>query len=264
MNLKKIGKIASSKVKDAAKVTVSVTKTASQKVGETAVSAAKGVKHVAGQTSSAISDGVKSLFSEPDREVRQQAEKSKRDESKPIPTPNALCIFYYLMCADGQITAEEEEKFDLLGAELDPSFAEHKSDSISVCQAQIDKSQDEDDRFDVLHEGVIKALSAAASSRDAHIIPRHLLLDLMAITYIDGQCNDKERRLMKAVVRELGIDRAVFIEMESSLLTLLDLEKETTWLKTTDRPYLVIEAMVNEIADRKGAIMQSVEALLTM
>lgn len=45
---------------------------------------------------------------------------------------------------------------------------------------------------------------------------------------------------------------------------MLDLEKELSWIKTTDRPYLVIEAMVNEIADRKDAVMQGVKSLISM
>ena len=70
--------------------------------------------------------------------------------------------------------------------------------------------------------------------------------------------------MIQAIVEELQIDKAVFLELESSLLTMLDLEKELSWIKTTDRPYLVIEAMVNEIADRKDAVMQGVKSLISM
>ena len=50
--------------------------------------------------------------------------------------------------------------------------------------------------------------------------------------------------------------------MESSFLTLQDLENELSWIKTTNRPYLTIEAIVNEIADRKTAIFESVKDLI--
>lgn len=70
--------------------------------------------------------------------------------------------------------------------------------------------------------------------------------------------------MIQATAEELQIDKAVFLELESSLLTMLDLEKELSWIKTTDRPYLVIEAMVNEIADRKDAVMQGVKSLISM
>ena len=70
--------------------------------------------------------------------------------------------------------------------------------------------------------------------------------------------------MLKFVVRKLNIDKAVFLEMESSMLTLLDLEKELAWIKTTNRPYLTIEAMVNEIADRKNVIMESIMDLVSL
>ena len=52
--------------------------------------------------------------------------------------------------------------------------------------------------------------------------------------------------------------------MESSIQTLMDLEKEQQWIKTTERPYLTIEAMVNEVEDRKHVIFDSVKALIAL
>jgi len=69
---------------------------------------------------------------------------------------------------------------------------------------------------------------------------------------------------VKHVVRKLNIDKAVFLEMESSIQTLLEIEKEIQWIKTTDRPYLSIEAVVNELEDRKHVIVESVKDLITL
>jgi len=52
--------------------------------------------------------------------------------------------------------------------------------------------------------------------------------------------------------------------MESSIMTMMDLEKELNWIKTTDRPYLTIEAMVNEIQDRKNVIFESIKDLIML
>ena len=54
------------------------------------------------------------------------------------------------------------------------------------------------------------------------------------------------------------------MEMESSILTLMDIEKELAWIKTTNKPYLTIEAMVNELADRKSVIFESVKDLIAL
>ena len=68
----------------------------------------------------------------------------------------------------------------------------------------------------------------------------------------------------KYIVRKLQIDKAVFLEMESSILTILDIEKEIAWIKTTDRPYLTIEARVNELTKRQTVIFDSVKDLITL
>ena len=52
--------------------------------------------------------------------------------------------------------------------------------------------------------------------------------------------------------------------MENSIQTLIDLEKESKWIKTTDRPYLEIEAIVNEIEQRKAVIFDSAKDLITL
>lgn len=86
----------------------------------------------------------------------------------------------------------------------------------------------------------------------------------MSVAYSDEKYNDAERRFLKYVVRKLNIDKAVFLEMESSILTLMDIERELAWIKTTNRPYLTIESMVNKLADRKNVIFESVLDLIAL
>ena len=93
-------------------------------------------------------------------------------------------------------------------------------------------------------------------------MPKLLVWDLLAIAYSDGAYDDAERRLLKYVVRKLDIDRAVFLELEGSLLTLQDLERELSWIKSTDRPYLTIEATVNELEKRKRVVFDSIMDLI--
>lgn len=91
-----------------------------------------------------------------------------------------------------------------------------------------------------------------------------LVWDLLTIAYSDESYDETERKLLKYIVRKLQIDKAVFLEMESSILTILDIEKEIAWIKTTDRPYLTIEARVNELTKRQAAIFDSVKDLITL
>ena len=93
---------------------------------------------------------------------------------------------------------------------------------------------------------------------------RQLVWDLLTIAYSDERYDETERKLLKYIVRKLQIDKAVFLEMESSILTILDIEKEIVWIKTTDRPYLTIEARVNELTKRQAVIFDSVKDLITL
>lgn len=193
----------------------------------------------------------------------------QEDESAPIritsiSTRNALKVFYYMMAADGELFHGEEEKFDLIGQEISPEFEKIRADVIAECQQQLDKVIDSADYYDVLQDGVEDALLSSAKTADSFITPKLLVWDLLTLSYSDEQYDETERRLLKYIVRKLDIDKAVFLEMESSIQTLMDLEKEQQWIKTTERPYLTIEAMVNEIEDRKHVIFDSVKALIAL
>ena len=185
-------------------------------------------------------------------------------EIKTISNRNAIKIFYYLMAADGRILPEEEEKFDAIGIELDPYFKERKNNIVKECQIQLDKVIDPEDYYDALQDGIEEALHSSRMNEDSNITPKWLIWNMLTIAYSDGEYDERERRLLKYVVRKLNIDKAVFLELENSILTLMDLEKELEWLKSTDRPYLTIEMMVNEIADRKNVIFESVKDLIML
>ena len=194
--------------------------------------------------------------------------KSKDDsevlEIKAISTRSALKIIYYLMAVDGEIFHSEEEKFDSIGKELDPDYAQNKDQIVKECQAQLDKVIEAEDFYDVLQDGVEDALLMSRQTADSFITPKLLVWDLLTVAYSDESYDESERKLIKYIVRKTNIDKAVFLEMESSLLTLMDIEKELAWIKTTNRPYLVIEAMVNELADRKNVIFESVKDLISL
>jgi len=191
-------------------------------------------------------------------------EQTAAPKIKCIATRNALQIIYYLMAADGTVFHSEEEKFDAIGAELDPDFSDNKPAIIKDCQAQLEKVIDPEDYYDVLQDGVEEAILSSNETADTFITPKLLVWNLLAIAYSDENYDEDERKLLKYTVRKLGIDKAVFLEMESSMLTMLDIEKEIAWIKTTDRPYLTIEAWVNELTKRKTVIFDSVKDLITL
>lgn len=246
---------------------------------DSAVSAAKEVKIPDLKTASADAKGkvadlkaatsdarakVADAFKKKENGRDKTSDDSETLEIRIISTRCALKIIYYLMAADGEVFHSEEEKFDVIGKELDPDFNEHKEKIIAECQSQMDKVMEPDDFYDVLQDGIEDALLASRQTADTFITPKLLVWNLLTVAYSDENYDETERRLIKYIVRKTNIDKAVFAEMESSILTLMDIEKELSWIKTTNRPYLTIEAMVNELADRKNVIFESVKDLIAL
>ena len=193
---------------------------------------------------------------------KDELRKSEIQTVKVVSPVNAAKAFYYLMAADGEVKQEEEESFDLIGKEIDPEFDEHRDYIVTSCKGQLDKIIDSDDYYDVVQDGVEEAL-LSEQVLDKGVVPARLLVwNLLTIAYSDDEYNDAERRLMKYIVRKADISKDVFLEMESSYLTVQDIEKELAWVKTTDRPYLTIETQVKELERREQAILESVKALI--
>lgn len=253
--------------KDAVKdIDLSEAKEKIQKATDSTVEAVKKVKLPEVDT-----EGIKNIFKKKDAEQGSDSETTEEElkeaevlSIKAIPTRNAIKIFYYLMAADGEIFHSEEEKFDFIGQELDPNFAEHKEQIVNECQAQLDKVIDPEDYYDTLQDGIEDALIHMKVTDDSFITPKLLVWDMLTVAYSDEKYNEVERKLLKYVVRKVNIDKAVFLEMESSILTLMDIEKELEWIKTTNKPYLTIEAMMNKLNDRKSVIFESVKDLITL
>lgn len=210
------------------------------------------------------SEHIKKLFKK-SADSSSPAENTASMHSIPhISVRSAIKIIYFLMAADGEIFHGEEEKFDAIGKGLDPDFCNFKEQIIQECKAALDKIIDPDDYYDALQDAAENTLRAVHNPEEPVISPKHLVWDLLSVAYSDGQYNDAERRFLKYIVRKLDIDKAVFLEMESSMLTIMDIERELTWVKTTNRPYLVIEAMVNELLVREKVVSESIVSLITL
>lgn len=216
------------------------------------------------QTGEKTSERIKSLFKKTDADKAPVEAPSQTQIITSVSTRAAIKIIYFLMAADGEIYHGEEEKFNEIGVALDPDFANSREQIIKECQTALDKVIDPEDYYDALQDGAEEALFSSQGTADASVSPKYLVWNLLSVAYSDGNYNDAERRFLKYIVRKLGVDKAVFLEMESSMLTLMDIERELAWIKTTNRPYLTIEAIVNELADRKNVIFESVLDLIAL
>jgi len=233
------------------------------------------IKNVFKKNDSTEDQVVSTELSEEEKKELQEAEEKAAAEKKEaelsqseiqtvkVVSPlNAVKVFYYLMAADGDVKSTEEEKFTLVGNELDPEFEEHKDYIIKSCKEQLDKVIDKDDYYDVIQDGVEEALLAQQVFDKGYVPAKLLVWNLLTIAYSDESYDDVERKLMKYIVRKVDIPKDVFLEMENTYLAVKDIEKEMDWIKGTDRPYRVIETTVKELERREQAILESVKALI--
>ena len=152
--------------------------------------------------------------------------RSESFEMVSVSTKSAIKIIYFLMAADGEIKAGEVEKFESICSAFDPEFDKTRMQIVFECEQQLSKATDSENRYVVLQEGVKNALFSSAKTEDTFITPKLLVWNLLAIAFSDERYHEIERNLIQYIVERLNIDKAVFLEMESSILTLADLERE--------------------------------------
>ena len=118
-------------------------------------------------------------------EEKKEAELSKSEIQvvKVVSPINAVKVFYYLMAADGSIATAEEERFNLVAAEIDPEFGEHRDYVIKTCKEHLDKVIDGDDYYDVVQDGVEEALLAQQVLDKGYVPAKLLVWDLLTIAY---------------------------------------------------------------------------------
>ena len=193
----------------------------------------------------------------------KDAMKAPREANEMILPSDALRIIYFLISSDMEITPEEMEMFDAVGSDMDPAFADHKEFIVSECAGLMDQASDQDDYYDLIRDQITASLQSSKSSSEGSIHPRLLIWNLISIAFADGDYSDNEKRMIRSVVRLMNIDMSVMLEMEAAVQTLLAIRKEEEFLKSSNRKYTEVEVQINEIADRKNVIMQSVQALMT-
>ena len=188
---------------------------------------------------------------------------------------DALRIMYCMILIDGNVSEEEEEKFCEIGLAYDQDFDACKKQLIDECNGVVQSesaqgidfvsiaSVDSEEYYDQIHDYVGDLIKEENFYQTEGVRAKWLIWNLLAIAYSEGDYSTNERRLMRYIAKKSGVDNTVLLEMEHTFSTLIAIEKEEEWLKSSDRPYKVIEERVVELSNRKNAIMQGINALIS-
>ena len=197
----------------------------------------------------------------------------KRRSEAMFSTRDSLRIMYCLMLIDGSVSTEEEVKYNEIGLACDPEYDTYKQQLIDECNAAaqsesaqgvefISMGADDDEYYDQIHDYVGDLIKEENFYRTDGVQARGLIWNLLAIAYSEGDYSASEKRLIRYITKKAGVDYAILLEMEHTFSTLIAIEKEEEWLKSSDRPYKVIEERVVELSNRKNTIMQGINALI--
>ena len=176
---------------------------------------------------------------------------------------SAIKAFYYLMAVDGEVCGNELEKFDEIGREIDGKFFDnYKASLIEECRKQINTATSEDDYYDVIQEGFDEALRYEVEDQTQGIVSRLLVWDMLAIAFSNDKYSESERRIISHVVRTTKMDKSVFLEMEQLIKTAASVEKESEWIKGSEKSYAEVRPIVDELEKRQKVIIESAQALI--
>lgn len=181
---------------------------------------------------------------------------------KIISKQGALKAFYYLMSVDG-VTSFEEDRFQEIGEELLGSeFETCKDELVSFCEGHLDSISVDDERYDVIQEGIDLVLNDTVTDVNDGVVPRLLVWNMLSLAHCDDDYSENENRLIAHVARVLSIDKSVFVEMKQLISTADSVRKEQEQLELSDRPYSEIRPLVDEVEKRKNTIVEAAKALI--
>jgi len=175
----------------------------------------------------------------------------------------AIKAFYYLMAVDGAIAADEVACFDEIGSELDPvEFSQYRDEVIDECEKQIKTIIDDEDYYEVILEGVDKALSGRIGDTETGVSVRLLVWNMLVIAFSNKTYSSFERRMIKHIVRVWDMDRSVFLEMEQIIKTHADIMKELEYTNQSNRPYSEVRPIVDELERRQKVVLNCAKQLI--
>jgi hypothetical protein len=174
-----------------------------------------------------------------------------------------LKIAYFFLSVDRPINETDIKKIDELGNGIE-EYAKIKEAIFGECDKALSQSFDDDDRFDVVLEGILKAEKTSSVGWVEKAVQKKCLWVLVNLAFYDGSYTENEKRLIRSLMRKWEIDKSILVEMEDSAETLVDLDRHRTWIKTTNYPYEHLDAVVKELDKNQHELVNNISLLMSI
>ena len=180
-----------------------------------------------------------------------------------IANKNAMKVFYYLMVANGDISADDLERFDSIGCEIDgDQFFEYKNSVINACKKYISSASGDEKQFNIILKGIGNALRSKNNNESQGVPVRSLVWNLLALAFSNDDYSDIDKAVITNVVYVTKMERSVFLEMEQHMITMAAVAKENERIQATGKPYAEVRPFVDELENRQKIILESAAALI--
>lgn len=181
-----------------------------------------------------------------------------------------LKIFYCFMMVDGKCSKEELNKFELICKEM----GVQQDDMLRVvreCELAVDNSEKnistrvkaaiqtllEDDDPSLWETNLKYSYLKRDKRRQNYVV-----WNLINLGYADEEYSSEEKSIVEFLVDLWKIDDKLLAEMFDVAETMLELEKQREWIKTTSKPYDLINKVIEEIDRDVEKLKVSIEQTL--
>ena len=175
---------------------------------------------------------------------------------------SVLKIFYYLMAIDG-VSEEENDKFQEISKQIcGESFTKNQEEIIRECNDYINSISEEDDRFDMIQEGIDRELKNVVERPENGIASRMFIWNMLVLAHSDNDYSDVENRMISHISRIMKIDKSVFAEMKQLIIVVNSLDRQIKELEQSQRPYSEIQPLIEEAKNRQSTVVTASTALI--
>ena len=168
------------------------------------------------------------------------------------------------MAIDGKVTGDEMVKFEEIAKEINcECYDNYRTELMQECDEQISSASVANEQYDVIQEAVNQIIHTQTDICTEGLSRRHLIWNLYALSFSDGDLSEEEKRFIAHLGRMLGVEKSVLLEMEQLAKTAMAVMDELNVLNSSTRPYLEIKPLVEEIEHRKSVLVKAAKNLIT-
>jgi hypothetical protein len=170
---------------------------------------------------------------------------------------------YFFLSLDRPISEADIKKIDELGSNVE-GYSGIKKSIFNECEKILSRSLDDNDRFDVIMEEILKTGNASFVDLPKEAGQKRCLWILVNLALYDGMYSENEKKIIRSLMRKWEIDKSILIEMEDSAETLVEVDKNRSWIKTTNYPYDYVDSVVKEMDKNQHELTNNISLLMSI